>query len=107
MLKEAWTGESKDEVPVAEYVVEMRERLQEMTELAQETAKAAQAKQKTNYDHRTRVRSLGVGDKVLVLLPKQSNKLKLEWTGPYTILRRLKWTMRWRLQGGRRKRSTI
>ncbi len=34
-------------------------------------------------------RSLEAGDEVLVLLPMQRNRLKLEWVGPYTVTRKV------------------
>ena len=89
ILRESWTGESEAEVPVAAYVVEMRDRLQEMSALVRDTAQQAQRRQKQNYDRRAKVRTLQPGEKVLVLLPKQKNKLKLEWVGPYTVLRKM------------------
>ena len=42
-----------------------------------------QIKQKTYYDKRARSRKFDVGDKVLLLLPTESNKLLLQWKGPY------------------------
>ena len=47
----------------------------------------AQGNQKKIYDKSTRERELKVGDQVLALLPKEENKLKLEWVGPYKVLR--------------------
>ena len=45
-----------------------------------------QIKQKTYYDKRARSRKFDVGDKVLLLLPTESNKLLLQWKGPYEIV---------------------
>ena len=42
-----------------------------------------QIKQKAYYDRRARWRKFDVGDKVLLLLPTDSNKLLLQWKGPY------------------------
>ena len=50
MLKEGWTGEAGDETPVAEYVVMMRDRLQEMTDLVHANMERSQDKQKWYYD---------------------------------------------------------
>ena len=36
-----------------------------------------------------RKRGFEIGDKVLVLLPMQHNRLKLEWVGPYTVVRKV------------------
>lgn len=35
------------------------------------------------YDKRTRSRKFDVGDKVQILLPTESDKLLLQWQGPY------------------------
>ena len=45
-----------------------------------------QIKQKAYYDRRVRSRKFDVGDKVLLLLPTDSNKLLLQWKGPYEVV---------------------
>ena len=45
-----------------------------------------QIKQKAYYDRRARSRKFHVGDKVLLLLPTDSNKLLLQWKGPYVVV---------------------
>jgi len=45
-------------------------------------------RQKKYYDRRTKVRTFEKGDEVLVLLPTDSNKLLLQWKGPFEILER-------------------
>ena len=45
-----------------------------------------QIKQKAYYDRRARSRKFDVGDKVLLLLPTDSNKLLLQWKGPYEFV---------------------
>ena len=37
-------------------------------------------------DKRARSRKFDVGDKVLLLLPSESNKVLLQWNGPYEVL---------------------
>ena len=44
-----------------------------------------QIKQKAYYERRVRSRKFDVGDKVLLLLPTDSNKLLLQWKGPYEV----------------------
>lgn len=66
MLREGWTIEQNEEIPVATHVVEMRDRLEEMMEVVQENAYLAQAKQKEYYDRGARQRVLEAGDQVLV-----------------------------------------
>lgn len=71
-------------------MVEMWNHLQEMTELVRrEDAGRAQQKQKKAHDHRAKPWSLDVGDQVLMLLPRPWNCLKLEWVGPYAVIREL------------------
>ena len=45
-----------------------------------------QGKQKVYYDRRAKPRSFKVGDKVVLLLPTDSNKLLLQWRGPFEIV---------------------
>ena len=71
------------------HMIEMHEQLQEMSDVVKVAAESAQKRQKGYYDHHARKRVLSPGDKVLVLLPSLANKLKLEWVGPYQVLRRL------------------
>ena len=55
-----------------DYVINLRKRLQ--------------GKQNAYYDRRAKPRSFKVGDKVLLLLPTDSNKLLLQWRGPFEIV---------------------
>ena len=90
ILKEEWTGcADEGKVPVAAYVVEMRDRLKEMAELVHHNLDRAQRQQKTAYDKGSKPRSFHVGEEVLVLLPARHNKLKLEWVGPYQVVRKV------------------
>ena len=89
MLKEDWTGDRGTAVPVATYVVEMRERLAEMAQLVAKHTAIRQQKQKQHYDKNAKSRSFKVGDQVLVLLPTAANRLKLHWTGPYKITKQV------------------
>ena len=43
-------------------------------------------KQNAFYDKRARSSKFDVGDKVLLLLPSESNKVLLQWNGPYEVL---------------------
>lgn len=89
VLREDWTEDRGTAVPVATYVVEMRERLAEMTQLVAKHANKSQQRQKQHYDKNARSQSFEVGDQVLVLLPMKTNRLKLQWTGPYKITKRV------------------
>ncbi len=89
ILREGWTDEKAEEVPAITHVVTMRNRLSEMAKLAQDNLKQAQERQKRYYDSGARLRSVEQGGEVLVLLPMQTNKLKLEWRGPYKVTRKV------------------
>ena len=89
VLKEDWTGDKETAVPVATYIISMRKLLAEMTGLIAKHAAARQEKQKQQYDKNARSRSFQVGDQVLVLIPVGANRLKLQWTGPYKVTRKV------------------
>ena len=58
ILRESWTGCAEVEIPIATFVVEMRDRLEEMV---QKNVKRAQLRQKSVYDRGTKQRNLEVG----------------------------------------------
>ena len=89
ILGELWT-KNIDEHGVKssyQYVLDLRQRLEDTQKLAQEQLKLSQAKQKCYHDKRTNVRRFQPGDKVLVLLPTYTNNLLLQWKGPYDVTR--------------------
>ncbi|XDV30635.1 hypothetical protein PO909_033505 [Leuciscus waleckii] len=67
----------------------MRERLERMSELAQSHMVEAQQQQKSWYDRSARQRSFNPGQKVLVLLPSDDNKLLAKWQGPFAVIKKL------------------
>ena len=85
--KELWTKEV--EAPEMknsyQYVFELREKLEDTLKTAHEELQKAQQKGKLYYDRKTKVRKFQPGDKVLVLLPTDHNKLLMQWKGPYDI----------------------
>ena len=64
----------------------MKERLQETCELAQQELLKSQEKQQKYYN----ARIFQKGEKVLVLLPTDSNKLLLQWNGPFEVLEKVR-----------------
>ncbi|KAI4897404.1 hypothetical protein NFI96_005671 [Prochilodus magdalenae] len=88
LLKELWEGPQGKQKNVVQYVIQMRERLEQMTSLAQENLKKAQKNQKAWYDCTARERSLSPGQQVLLLLLTSENKLLAKWHGPYEVLRK-------------------
>ena len=88
ILKEQWTGETDGtEIKTSyQYVLELRERLDNTMKIAQEELLKSRKKNKTLYDRRAKKREFQEGDKVLLLLPTDTNKLLIQWKGPYEII---------------------
>ena len=87
ILKELWTKELEEpEVKNCyQYVFELREKLEDTLKLAHTELQKAQNKGKHYYDGKTKVRKFVPGDKVLVLLPTDHNKLLMQWKGPFEV----------------------
>ena len=87
ILKELWTKEV--EAPEVKnsyhYVFELREKLEDTLKIAHEEWQKAQQKGKHYYDRKAKLRKFQPGDKVLVLLPSDHNKLLMQWKGPYEV----------------------
>ena len=90
ILKEPWTGETDGtEIKTSyQYVFELRERLDNTLKIAQEELLKSQKKNKTLYDRRAKRREFQKGDKVLLLLPTDTNKLLMQWKGSYEVMDR-------------------
>ena len=88
ILRELWTDEVEDEEVrwTYDYVINLRKRLEHTCELAMNNLQKVQGKQKAYYDRQAKPRSFKVGDKVLLLLPTDSNNLLLQWRGPFEIV---------------------
>ena len=91
ILKELWTGEIADPQvrTTYQYVLDLRERLESTAALAQENLEKASRRQAKHFNITARTRALKVGDKVLVLSPTDSNKLLLQWKGPFSIKKKV------------------
>ena len=90
VLKELFTKEGTDsEVKTTyEYVVDLKERIRDTCELAHQHLEKANERYKHYYDRKSKPRSLEVGDKTLILLPTDRNKLLLQWKGPFPVVAR-------------------
>ncbi|RUS74527.1 hypothetical protein EGW08_017715 [Elysia chlorotica] len=88
ILRELWTQDiGKPEVKSSyQYVLDLRERLNDTLKLAKEQLESSQARQKKYFDKKTKSRCFSPGDKVLVLLPTDANKLLVQWKGPFDII---------------------
>ena len=87
ILKKLWSEE--EEVPEVttsyQYVLELRGRLDETMKLAQAKLEKNQGRNKNLYNRKAKKRSFQEGDKILVLLPIDQNKLLMQWKGPFEI----------------------
>ena len=90
ILRELWTNEQFDEEVKTsyEYVLDLRNRIADTCEIARQELSKSQAIHKEHFDKSAKPRSLEVGHKVLLLLPLESNKLLLQWKGPFQVLER-------------------
>ena len=88
IVKEEWEELNPEDVKQSAigYILDARERLKKMTELANSSEVKAKVRQKKYFDRKTKERDLKVNDKVLLLLPTNTNKLLAEWKGPYELI---------------------
>ncbi|XP_041356959.1 uncharacterized protein LOC121374100 [Gigantopelta aegis] len=91
ILKELWTKEVQDDQvrSTYQYVIDLRERLELTRQMAKENLEKSARRHKYYYNKKARQRNMKVGEKVLVLLPTDNNKLTMQWKGPYTIKEKL------------------
>ncbi|KAK7106795.1 hypothetical protein V1264_018009 [Littorina saxatilis] len=87
ILKELWTKDvDTPEVKNSyQYVFELREKLEETLEIARENLRKSQDSRKHYYDRKAVNRKFTPGNKVLILLPTDHNKLLMQWKGPYEV----------------------
>ncbi|KAK7011616.1 hypothetical protein BgiMline_003291 [Biomphalaria glabrata] len=106
ILKQTWTKDQlNDEVKtVSKYVKDLQERLQDIRSLARSNLIKARKRQEKYYNRRAKERSLNVGDKVLLLLPKNTNKLQICWQGPFEVLKKVSPT-NYVIKVGRKEKS--
>ncbi|KAK7004546.1 hypothetical protein BgiMline_006075 [Biomphalaria glabrata] len=94
-----------DEVKtVSKYVKDLQERLQDIRSLARSNLIKARKRQEKYYNRRAKERSLNVGDKVLLLLPKNTNKLQICWQGPFEVMKKVSPT-NYVIKVGRKEKS--
>ena len=88
LLRKLWTDEEEDtEIKTAyQYVIDLRERLEETCKLAQQELSKVQSRNQQYYNRQTKSRVLSIGNSVLLLLPTKHNKLTLAWRGPYKVV---------------------
>ncbi len=87
ILKEIWTeAETPETQNTYQYVLDLRNRLEETCQIARESLMEAKEDYKHHYDKKTKNRIFKVGQKVYILLPTDHNKLLLQWKGPYEVV---------------------
>ena len=88
ILRELWSQDINElEVKSSyQYVLDLRERLNDTLKLAKEQLESSQARQKKYFEKKTKARRFNPGDKVLVFLPTDANKFLIQWKGPYDII---------------------
>ena len=86
ILQEIWSGKESNEesVNAYRYVFQLRNRLESTCQLARESLKQSQVRYKKYFDRKAKVRTVEVGDKVLLMLPTNHSKLLMRWKGPYS-----------------------
>ena len=91
LIKESWEEPDKEEgqESLVSFIMETRDRLKKMNEVALEIEARQKKKQKGYFDKKSKVRELELDQKVLVLLPSNSNKLLAEWKGPYRVIEKV------------------
>ena len=91
ILRQIWTEDdvSDDERTTAEYVINLRNKMEETCKLASENLGKAAKRQARYYNRKAKPRSLAEGTQVLILLPSKSNKLEMTWQGPYVVENKL------------------
>lgn len=91
ILRELWTKQVEDsEVRTTyQYVVDLKERLEATCKMTREDLEKSSKRYRKYYNKGGLERQMAVGEKVLVLLPTASNKLLMQWKGPFTIVEKV------------------
>ena len=67
----------------------MRNRIDATCRLASENLENASKVYKRHFDKKAKMRYLEVGNKVLILLPTDHNKLIMKWKGPFEVIEKV------------------
>ena len=73
---------------IVEYLDKLKNKIETIQELATEHETRTKQSQKHYYDQRAKEKSFKEGDLVLAVEPMKQNKLHIEWTGPYPVLKK-------------------
>ena len=85
IVRELWTNEGAEPETKTtnQYVMDLREKLEDTCQLVQEQLKKSQDRYRQQYNRKAKTRSFKEGDEVLLLLPTDRNKLLMHWKGPF------------------------
>ena len=89
ILAEIWTdseGTDENAKELYPYVFELKKRISETMDMACNNEAQAAETRKKYRDQTAEERSFEVGEEVLLLLPSTTNKLLMEWKGPYQVI---------------------
>ncbi|XP_072020266.1 uncharacterized protein [Amphiura filiformis] len=91
ILRQLWTGEveTPETKSVYQYVIDLKERLEETCKLARAELLKSKARYRKIYNRKARSRKFAVGDEVLLLLPTDHNKLIMHWKGPFPVVEKV------------------
>ena len=88
IVRELWTNEGAEPETKTtyQYVMDLREKLEDTCQLVQEQLKKSHERYRQQYNRKAKTRSFKEGDEVLLLLPTDRNKLLMHWKGPFKIV---------------------
>ena len=91
ILREMLSGDepSEETRSAYEYVIDLRNRIDATCRLASENLENASKVYKRHFDKKAKMRYLEVGNKVLILLPTDHNKLIMKWKGPFEVIEKV------------------
>lgn len=89
ILRELWSNETNDEEikTTYQYVLDLRKKIEDVISLAHSNLGTSAKRYKKYFDKKTKQRSFKPGEKVLLLIPTQQNKLQVKWQGPFTVIK--------------------
>ena len=91
IMKELWTGEVEtgETKTTYHYILDLRNRIDETCQNAHAELQKSSARYAKYYNQKAKHREFQVGDKVLLLLPTDRNKLLLQWKGPFEVISKI------------------
>ncbi|XP_054762005.2 uncharacterized protein LOC129268475 [Lytechinus pictus] len=91
ILKELWTGEAEtaETKSTYHYILDLRNRIDETCRNAHTQLQKSSERYARYYNQKAKHREFQVGDRVLLLLPTDRNKLLLQWKGPFEVVSKI------------------